>query len=550
MMFRHFWKHNVWSTSCRAIKVYPCVLQHTYPKLSFSNGATDTNVNNDDGGGNAQESKAKSKIQKKSWRQEMSSLWKSVGMNNRQISYMISLGESRGLLRNRNMISRRIATFREIFPDINDCHRVFFIMPSLLNDENVNINVKTIKNALLRHKILSQCSNINIDEIISKYPFILSKSPHFINENISNMYQLFFQSHLKNVNRNKKDLNSNSNSNSDGYHSDVYSINQFSLMILNDPSIICFDCNKSIFVKYKMIKEHFEKRMEMEICHYLSNLIKKESNTHNNANTNTMQNEIDNENQTGDSDSNDADNDDNDANDTPGESRRRRKRQRQTQRQKRKQTQTVFPGLELDLSFLNNYNFKFEHLSKEKIIQYLQDYRNINKDEIYVNRNFNINEIMDKEKILKIISSEKDEMIWTIVRNVKQILSESDWYHFARLEYMTKLTSYDSDNIENNQILFVNKSKLAINRIFELERSRMFKKFPEYSHFIKQRLVFDANCDPAKLQSLEDETDLEEAMGELISMENEPYTKETDDKDDSDSESDNQANSSEDDDSE
>ena len=126
-------------------------------------------------------------------------------------------------------------------------------------------------------------------------------------------------------------------------------------------------------------------------------------------------------------------------------------------------------------------------------------------------------EIPKNKKSLKYMKSkinkeEKDKLKWTVIRNPEILMLE--WNVFGRLEF-----------VGNNKSL--SDKKFAVNRLLELEGTRMSRKFPEYSKYIMDRLEIDGGCDRDKLKGL-NINDLEEAMGELIALEHYPRSSEVD----------------------
>ena len=312
--------------------------------------------------------------------------------NNKE--HMVQRGENKPLFRKHNVLSVRISELRELFPNANIV-RMIKLMPSLLSND---IHEQLVNKRYLLDRSLS---NFDIDKLITNHPFILCKDSDFIGRNKDNLMELF-------------EINET----------------QFKIMIDAQPQLIMFDARRTISVKYQLIAQYFQTRIQNQI----EILYKSYNDLHSDI----------------DSD------DDHDINDK-----------------------------DTDNPSTFEQNYEFEIPKNKKSLKYLKS---------------------------KINKEEKEKLKWTIIRNPEILMLE--WNVFGRLEF-----------VGNNKSL--SDKKFAVNRLLELESTRILKKFPEYSKYIMDRLEIDGGCDRDKLKPLSI-TDLEEAMGELIALEHYPRSSEID----------------------
>ena len=142
---------------------------------------------------------------------------------------MIKRGETKPLFRKHNVLSVRVSELRELFPNANIV-RMIRLMPSLLSDE-VHSEL-----ANKRHILDRTLLNFDVDALLSQHPFILSKDSDFIGRNKDNLKELM-------------SINDN----------------EFKIMIDAQPKLIMFDARRTIAVKYQLIAQYFEKRIESEM---------------------------------------------------------------------------------------------------------------------------------------------------------------------------------------------------------------------------------------------------------------------------------------------
>ena len=103
-------------------------------------------------------------------------------------------------------------------------------MPSLLSDE---VHRHLVDKRYVLDRALT---NFDIDRLITEHPFVLSKDSDFIGRNRDNLKELF-------------------------------SINdtEFKLMVDAQPKMMMFDARRTISVKYQLIAQYFQHRIETEI---------------------------------------------------------------------------------------------------------------------------------------------------------------------------------------------------------------------------------------------------------------------------------------------
>lgn len=180
-------------------------------------------------------------------------------MSNNEVKQMIAYAETRPLYRKHNLLSIRISEFREIFPNAN-IPRIIRIMPSILTDsvhsnlvnhrfsldrlfidnhtstqtpkntsQNTVLDVSsTVRGRNSPASATTASSKIDLDELITNYPFLLTKDITFIERNIHNLCTV--------LKLNKTEL---------------------SLLIANTPDIIARDANRAIAVKYQILSDYF-----------------------------------------------------------------------------------------------------------------------------------------------------------------------------------------------------------------------------------------------------------------------------------------------------
>eukprot|EP01084_Bolivina_argentea_P281355 481378_1 len=160
------------------------------------------------------------------WRRQIGQLWRSIGMTNKDAEHMVQRGEHKPLFRKYNVLSVRISELRELFPNAN-IPRMIKLMPSLLSDD---IHKQLVdKRYMLDRSLL----NFDIDKLITDHPFILTKDIDFLGRNKDNLQELF-------------DITDK----------------ELKIMIDNEPKLIMFDARRTVAVKYQLIAQYFQKRIE------------------------------------------------------------------------------------------------------------------------------------------------------------------------------------------------------------------------------------------------------------------------------------------------
>ena len=352
------------------------------------------------------------------WKRDMHSLWKSIGMTNKDCESMVTYGENHELYKKSNVVSKRISMLREHFPTANMAH-IIKIMPSILTDD-MNIKLNEMKSIFLRHPYLqSKDNSISIDALINNDPFILAQTPQFINDNINNLFDLIFKHRNIPTSNERSQINNSNKETQVSKVSNKYdktkqsAINRFCILISNDASILTIDANKEISVKYGFIKQYFVTRIENQICSLLmenDTIHKKKESTENEIKTDS-------------------------------ENERKANADAKSTDSKEREISKYFE-LVNDMFNIN--------IDSSEIIERLNDLNAIDMELIKLD-----------DEIQSIVLSELDTFEWSLIRSPKLLL-ESDWQKFALIEYLNDQTKYSAKND-----MFFGK-KLSIMRLFEL----------------------------------------------------------------------------------